>query len=314
MPSKSLITQTNTNSSSLTKKDWQRNWSLYLMVLPVLAFYMIFCYKPMYGALIAFKDFSPRLGVMGSPWIGLENFMDFFQSRFFARTLINTLRISITTIIFGFPSPIILALLINEIKNKLFVRTVQTITYLPHFISLVVICGMIRDFSVENGILTNMLVIFGAEPQNLLNNPSLFVPIYVVSDIWQNIGWGSIIYLAAILGIDQELYEAAVIDGAGRWRQTFHITLPSIMPTILTLFILRMGAVMSVGFEKIILLYNPRTYEAADVISSFVYRAGLQEFRYGFSTAVGLFNSVINFIFVVGANNMSRKFNEVSLW
>ena len=295
-------------------KDIKRNWTLYILVLPVIAFYIIFCYKPMYGAIIAFKDYSPKLGIMGSPWVGFEHFRTFFASSDFSRILRNTVEISLASIIFGFPAPIILALLINELQRKWFAKSVQTITYLPHFISLVVVCGMIRDFVSDKGIVTQMLAMFGMEPTNLLNNEDYFLPIYVISGIWQEIGWGSIIYLAALAGVDQELYEAAGIDGAGRLRQTWSITIPSILPTIVTMLILRLGSVMNVGFEKIILLYNPMIYEKADVISSYVYRVGMVNRDYGFSTAVGLFNSAINFTFVICANYISKKLNDTSLW
>lgn len=204
--------------------------------------------------------------------------------------------------------------MINELRSKIFTKSVQTITYLPHFISLVVVCGMIKDFTTETGIINDIIKVFGGTPTTMLNNPSYFVPIYVISDIWQGIGWGSIIYLAALSGIDAELYEAARIDGAGRWRQTLSITIPSIIPTIITMLLLRVGQMMNIGYEKIILLYNPLTYETADVISSFVYREGLQNFQYSYSTAVGLLNSVINFVLVFGANMMSKKFNDTSLW
>lgn len=295
-------------------KDWRRNWKLYLLMLPVFAFYIIFCYKPMYGIIIAFKDFQPGLGIMQSPWIGFENFIEFFTGNYFTRTLSNTLIISISNLVFSFPAPIILALLINEVVHKSFAKTVQTITYMPHFVSLVVVCGLIRTFVAEDGIINYIITFFGGEASNLLQKPEAFVPIYIISGIWQEIGWGSIIYLAALAGVDQELYEAASIDGAGRLRQTWSITLPSILPTIITLFILRLGQMMNIGFEKIILLYSPMTYETADVISSYTYRVGLQEFRYGYSTAVGLFNSVINFVLIFIANTISRKVNDTSLW
>ena len=301
-------------SKKVIRQDWLRNWKLYLMMLPVIAYYIAFCYKPMYGAIIAFKDFSPGLGIWGSEWVGLENFIDFFSGTDFKRVLFNTLNISIQSIIFGFPAPIILALLINELASKRYAKVVQTITYMPHFISLVVVCGLIKDFVSDTGVITSALGLFGVEQTNLLQEPKLFVPIYIISGIWQEIGWGSIIYLAALAGVDQELYEAAAIDGAGRLRQTVSVTLPGIMPTIITMFILKLGAVMNVGFEKIILLYQPMTYETSDVISSYVYRIGLVNQQYGFSTAVGLFNSVINFALIVIANTISRRVNETSLW
>lgn len=295
-------------------RDLQKNYSLYLLVLPVVAFYIIFHYLPMYGAIIAFKNYSPGKGILGSPWCGFDHFISFFQSIYFGRILRNTLRISILNILFGFTAPIILALLINELKSRTYSRIVQTVTYLPHFISLVVVCGMLADFLDVDGIITQICMMFGLENQNLLRVPDYFTTIYVASDIWQGVGWGSIIYLAALAGIDPSLHEAARIDGASRWRQVWTVDIPCILPTIITLLVLRMGSVMSVGYEKIILLYNSLTMEKADVISSFVYRKGLLESNYGFSTAVGLFNSVINMLLVVAANTISRKVNETSLW
>lgn len=302
------------NARKILATDMRRNYSLYLLMIPVFLFYFFFMYKPMYGAIIAFKDFNPADGILGSPWVGFDNFRKFFGSTYFKRVFFNTLKISFSTLIFCFPAPILLALLINELRSKLFTKTVQTITYLPHFISMVVICGMIKDFTTENGIINSIISLFGGTPSNLLDNPSYFVPIYVISEIWQGIGWGSIIYLAALSGIDAELYEAARIDGAGRWRQTLSITLPCLMPTVITMFLLRVGQTMTISYEKIILLYNPLTYETADVISSFVYRKGLVESQYSYSTAVGLLNSVINFLLVYICNTLSRKFNDSGLW
>lgn len=290
------------------------NKSLYIMIVPVLAYYILFCYKPMYGAVIAFKNFLPGKGIWGSPWVGFQNFTDFFTGLYFFRVVTNTLVISLSSILFGFPAPIILALLLNEIRSNAFKKTVQTVTYMPHFISLVVVCGMILDFTKNTGVISYMLHFFGLPLRTMMNYPGYFVPVYVLSDIWQTVGWGSIIYLAALTGIDPQLYEAAEIDGAGRWRQMLNVTLPGILPTIMIMLILRMGGIMNVGFEKIILLYNPATYSTADVISSYAYRKGLQDFAMSYSTAVGLFNSVINFAFLVGSNWLSRKFNDSGLW
>ncbi|HIV92154.1 MAG TPA: ABC transporter permease subunit [Candidatus Eisenbergiella stercoravium] len=298
-------------------KDLKRYSGAYVMAIPVVAFYLLFCYKPMYGIIIAFKDYSPAAGIWGSDWAsnhGLQNFIDFFQSYYFGRILKNTLVISLTSILFGFPAPIILALLLNELRNEKFKRITQTISYMPHFISLVVICSMIKMFTSDKGLVTYLLSFLGGPEISLLTKPQYFVPIYVISGIWQELGWGAIIYLAALSGIDQELYEAARIDGANRWQQTLHVTLPGISSTIIIMLLLRMGSVMSVGYEKIILLYNEGIYETADVISTFVYRKGLQDFQWSYSTAVGIFNSVINFIIVVLFNRISRKFGEVSLW
>lgn len=295
-------------------KDFAVNKSLYLLLLPVLAYYILFHYVPMLGALIAFKDFTPRLGQWGSPWVGFKHFMNFFASPSFSDVLINTLRISISSIVFSFPMPIILALLLNELKNQKFAKVVQNATYLPHFISLVVICGMVKDFTRDTGIISYIMSLFGAEPVSMLNYPQYFVPIYVISDIWQTLGWESIVFLAALTGIDGSLYEAATIDGAGRWKQTLHVTLPGIVPTIVTILILRIGGILNVGFDKILLLYNDATLDVADVISTYVYRKGLLEQNWSFSTAVNMFNSVINLIFLCGANYISRKLNDTSLW
>lgn len=296
------------------KRDFVKNRYTYLLVLPVVAFYIIFHYAPMYGAVIAFKDFAPGKGIWGSPWAGMKHFIDFFDSYYFIRILKNTILLNFYSLVFGFPAPILLALLLNEIRSKLFKRTVQTITYIPHFISIVVICGMIADFCASDGLINDMVSMLGGTRVPYLQKPEFFRTIYVVSGIWEGVGWGSIIYLAALSGIDTSQYEAAVIDGAGRLKQLWHVTLPGIMPTIVILLILRIGHLMSVGFEKVFLLYNPNTYETADVISTFVYRRGLLESNFSFSTAVGLFNSVINFLLIVVSNAISRKLNETSLW
>lgn len=299
---------------SVIKKDFRINWKLYVLVLPVLMYYIIFCYKPMYGSLIAFMDYTPGKPMFECNWVGLKYFKQFFESVFFWKLLRNTLIISVTSLIVGFPMPIILALLLNEVRSKFFAKTVQTISYMPHFISMVVICGMIKDFTAANGIINDIIVYFGGTRGALLNNPNMFVPIYVISGIWQEVGWGSIIYIAAIVGVDQSLYEAAKIDGAGHLRQTWNITLPSILPTIMIMLIMRIGTLLNVGFEKIILLYNPAIYDTADVISSYVYRKGILEYNFSYSTAVGLFNSVVNFALVVSANFISKKTTEHSLW
>lgn len=307
-----------TNNKSNLKKtlisDFKLNKSLYLLMVPVLIYFIVFKYIPMYGALIAFKDFSPKLGVLGSPWVGLKHFKSFFGSSSFVTLMINTLRISLSTLVFGFPMPIILALLMNEIKCKPFLKTVQNITYLPHFISLVVICGLIKDFTMDDGVIGKIVSMFGGSPVTMLNYSQYFVPVYVVSDIWQEVGWGTIIYLSALTAIDRSLYEAAEIDGAGRFRQTLNITIPGIAPTIVIMLILRMGSVLNVGFEKIILLYNDATMKVADVISTYVYRRGLINLDWGYSTAVGLFNSVINLALLIISNSINKKINNESLW
>ncbi|MCA0753531.1 ABC transporter permease subunit [Paenibacillus sp. N4] len=299
---------------AMLRKDFKKNKYLYFLGLFGVAYYLIFSYTPMYGVIIAFKDYSPVKGIMGSSWVGLHHFTEFFQSFYFWRLLRNTLLINIYELLFAFPAPIILALLLNELKHANFKRVVQTVTYLPHFVSIVVICGMIVDFSRKSGLFNMILGWFGVEAQNLLLDPSLFRTIFIGSGIWQGVGWGSIIYLAALSGIDTQLYDAATVDGANRWKQVLHVTLPGIMPTIIILLILRIGGMMDVGFEKVILLYNSQTYETADVISSFVYRRGLLEANYSYSTAVNLFNSIVNFMLLILANRISRKVNDTSLW
>lgn len=298
----------------MVSKDFWRNKSLYLMVLPVIIYFICFHYMPMYGAVIAFKDFKPQLGIMGSPWVGFENFRKFFTNPSFVSILWNTLRISLTSLVFGFPAPIILALLINEIRSQKFAKVVQNATYLPHFISLVVMCGLIRNFTMDTGIINTILEFFGFERKSLLNYPEYFTSIYVVSDIWQQMGWDSIVYLAALTSVDPQLYESADLDGANGWKKALHITLPGIMPTIATMLILRVGSLLNVGFEKIILLYNNATLNVADVISTYVYRKGLIDLDWSYSAATGLFNAVINFIFLITMNKISTKVNDVGLW
>lgn len=299
---------------SAAKKDFARNRALYLMVVPVIVYYIMFYYVPMYGTIIAFKDYMPVKGILGSPWVGLQHFKDFFESPYFGVVLGNTLKISLSMLAVGFPAPIILALLINEMKNVRYAKVVQNITYLPHFISIVVICGMVKTFTKDDGIVNTLLALFGFHKTSLLLHKEYFLPVYVISGVWQNIGWSSIIYLAALSGVDQGLYEAAKIDGASRWKQTLHVTLPSIVPTIVTMLILNVGQVLGVGYEKILLLYNDATASVAEVISTYVYKKGLIDQSWSFSAAVGLFNSVVNLILLVAANKLSKQATEVGLW
>lgn len=295
-------------------RDLRLNKYVYLMLIPVVAYYIVFYYVPMYGLQIAFKDFSPGLGMWESPWVGFQHFESFFNSYYFWRLLRNTLLLSFYELLFGFPAPIILALLLNELRSVLFKRAVQTITYMPHFISIVVISGMLVDFLSRDGLVNIVLGWFGVEPTAFLGESSWFRTIFVSSNIWQSVGWGSIIYLSAMSGIDPSLYEAAKVDGASRWKQTLHITIPGIMPTVIILLILQIGTLMSVGTEKILLLYNSTTYETADVIGTFVYRKGILESDFSYSAAVGLFNSVINFILLITANAISRRTSDTKLW
>lgn len=298
------------------KKDWKKNKSVYFLAIPIVIYFLIWHYAPIVGLLLGFEEYSPRGGITGSEWIGVKNFIDFFRSYYFGRLIKNTLILSIFSIVINFPAPIILALLLNELENKIFKKVIQTISYIPHFISTVVICGIVIDFLGYDGAFTSILLNMGLikERQDLLALKSAFRPIFVLSGTWQGIGYGSIIYLAALSSVDQELYEAAKIDGAGRWRQTLHITLPSILPTIIIMFILTMGNLLNVSMEKIILLYRPVTYDVADVISSFVYRRGLQEGAYGYSTAVGIFNSIVNMALMFTTNAISAKYSETSLF
>jgi len=300
--------------SKVLARDFQENKYKYLLIIPVLAYFILFSYKPMYGLVIAFKEYRASLGILKSRWVGFRHFVVFFSNPYFFRLLRNTISISLLSIVFGFPAPIILAILLNEVKNVAFRRTVQTITYMPYFISLIVVCGLIRTYSTQTGIFSQIAAVFGGGGKNYLMFPQYFYPIYVVSDIWQHIGWNSIIYLAAITGIDQEQYEAAIIDGAGRFKRILSVTLPNLLPIITVLFILRMGGILNVGFEKIILLYNASIYSVADVISTFVYRRGIEEAAYSYATAVGLFNSLVNIAFLVAANTLSRKYSEYSLF
>ncbi|MBN2980817.1 sugar ABC transporter permease [Cohnella algarum] len=306
-------------TSKKLARTWRRiaaNRYLYLMLLPTMLYFLIFEYKPMYGLIIAFKDFNPYAGFWGSPWVGFEHFEKFFESYYFWRLLRNTFLISFYSLIIIFPASIVFALLLNELRSRKMKSVLQTISYLPHFISLIVICGMIIDFTKSDGIINSLLVGLGliSEPIQFLILPEWFRTLYVGSGLWQSVGWNSIIYLAALSGINPNLYEAAVVDGANRWKQLIHITLPGILPTVLILLILNIGNLLSVGWDKIILLYNPGTYETADVISTFVYRRGVMEADYSFSAAVGLFNSIINFTLLVVANAISRRTTKNSLW
>ena len=300
------------------KKFWKnlrRDRQLVFMLIPVVIFFAVFSYYPLYGILIAFKDYSISKGILGSPWAGLRYFRQFFLSPYFGRLLRNTVLISVYSLLWGFPVPIIFALLLNEFKDGKFKRLIQTVSYLPHFISLVVICGILIDiFSPQGGVVNALLYSLTGKRINFFGEPEWFRAMYVGSGVWQEFGWNSIIYLAAITGINPDLYEAARIDGAGRLRQIWHVTLPGIKPTILTLLILNLGNIMSVGYEKIILLYSPTTYETADVISTYVYRTGLLSQQYSYAGAVGLFNSVINIAILVLCNFVGKKLFGVGIW
>ena len=287
---------------------------IYVILIPTLLFYLIFCYLPMAGNIMAFQKYSITKGIFGSEFVGLKNFKSFLTAYNFWQVLKNTLLINIYDLIFGFPAPIILALLLNEIKNTAFKKTVQTITYMPHFISTVVIASMVLSFVSSEGLINQIREIFGLESISFMIMPQYFRTIYVSSNIWQTIGWGSIIYIAALAGVDQELYEAAKIDGAGRLNRIIHVTLPGIASTVILMFVLRIGSILEVGTEQVLTMYNPTVYETGDVIGTFVYRMGLGKLMYSYTTAVGLFNSAVGFILVIIGNSLSKRITEKSIW
>ena len=296
------------------KKDWSKYKTLYFLFIPVLVYYIVFQYGSMFGLIIAFENYKPRLGFFKSPFVGLTHFKNFINDYYFKRTLMNTIRISVTNLIFTFPCPILLAIFMSELRSKTYSKAVQTITYIPHFVSVVVVTSILMDLTGRNGAITQFLAKFGFEPVTMLNEPKYFLPLYIISNIWQNIGWNSIVYLAALLAIDAQLYEAARIDGAGKLRQLWSITLPSLLPTIIIMLILQIGKMFNVGYEKIILMYNPMTYEVADVINSYVYREGLLNLNYSYAAAVGMFNSIVSFILVWTTNKISNKLTGSGLW
>lgn len=300
------------------RKGWSKilkNWQLYLMFLPVFLYFVIFHYLPMYGIQIAFKNFSGALGIWDSPFVGFEHFQRFFNSSNFTEIIWNTISISLYSLAVGFPIPVLLALMLNEVKNKYFKKTVQTVTYAPYFISVVVMAGMILLFlSPDTGLFNQIRKAMGMESVNYMYEGKYFQTIYVLSGVWQGAGWGSIIYLSALAGIDPALHEAAVIDGASRLKRIWHINLPGILPTVCIMLIMNCGSLMNVGFEKVFLLMNDINRSSAEVISTYVYKVGLQQTQYSFSTAIGLFNSVINFILLLSVNTIVKKMDQTSLF
>ena len=294
---------------------WTKNWELYLLFLPVMAYFIIFHYIPMYGVQIAFKDFIANKGIFGSPWVGFEHFERFFDSFYFWRIISNTLGIGIYELIVGFPIPIVLALMIHELRTGKFRRFVQTVTYMPHFLSTIVMVGIIMMFlSPTSGLVNVVITLFGGEPISFMTEPGWFKSIYVWSGVWQTMGWSSIIYIAALAGIDPQLHEAARVDGASRLRRMWHINIPGIAPTIIVLLILNIGSILGVGFEKVFLMQNNLNMESSDVISTNVYRSGILGAQYSYSAAVGLFNSIVNFIILILVNRIARKVSSSSLW
>ncbi len=295
--------------------DILRNKALYVFLSVILLYFILFHYLPMFGIVMAFEKYSPVKGVLGSQWIGLENFRLFFSGPYIGRLIRNTILLGLLDLLVNFPAPIIFALLLNEVKNKYFKKTVQTISYMPYFVSTVVAAGLVINFTKAGGVISEGLsFLTGGVSENLLNIPAWFRPIYILMGTWQGLGYGSIIYLAALSNVDQELYDAAKVDGAGHWKQTWHVTLPGIAPIIIMMFIMRMGMVFSVGADKILLLYNASNWDVSDVINTYVYRLGMQDANFGMSTAVGLFNSLIGTVLLLTSNKVLKKLSGTSMF
>jgi putative aldouronate transport system permease protein len=296
------------------RESLRRDWQLYsLAVLPLL-FFAIFRYLPMLGNVIAFRRYQPGGDLFGEYWVGLHYFRMFLEDPTFWQVFTNTAIIGGLTLVFCFPLPIVLALLLNEVRTRWLKGFVQTISYLPHFLSIVVVAGLVLQTVSVDGVINQGLAALGRDPIAFIREPGWFRTLYVSSEVWQTVGWGTILYLAALTTIDSDLYQQAKIDGANRWRQTWHVTLPGIRPTMVTLLILNVGAFLAVGFEKVLLLYNPLTYPTADVISTYLYRVGVVSGSFSYASAIGLFESIIGLAMVLGANSLSRRLVGTSLW
>ncbi len=292
-----------------------KTWQLYVFILPAVIYFIIFCYGPMYGVQLAFKDYNPVAGIMGSEWIGFDNFVRFFKSYQFKQLLENTLILSLYQLIAGFPIPIILAILLNQLRGSKFKKLVQTVTYAPHFISVVVLVGMLNIFlSPRGGIINQIIQLFGQEPILFLGKEEYFRHIYVFSGVWQNMGWNAIIYLAALSGVSPELHEAATMDGASKVKRILNVDLPAILPTVMIILVMNFGSIMGLGFEKAYLMQNSQNISSSEIIATYVYKMGLLNAQYGFSTAVGLFNAVINCTLLVLVNKVSKKISDIGLW
>ncbi|MBO4897697.1 MAG: sugar ABC transporter permease [Clostridia bacterium] len=304
------------NKTSNRLKDKLSKYAiLYIMLIPFLAYYILFVYKPMTGLAIAFQNYSPYLGIKGSPWVGLKHFKAFLTNPYFGRTLKNTVVLNLYQLLFAFPAPIIFALLINEVRQLKLKKTIQTLTYMPYFISTVVVAGIVINLlSPSHGVITMIVEKFTGERIYFLTQPKYFRTIFTTMTIWKNIGYNSVVYLAALASVDMQLYEAAVVDGANKFKQIWHITIPGIMPTIIIMLILKIGAILSSATDTILLLYQEATYEVADTIGTYVYRLGIEQHNYSFAAAVGLFNSIIALIMVWISNTISKKVTEVGLW
>lgn len=295
-------------------KIFLRDKYLFLMMLLPLVYFVIFHYIPMYGIILAFKKFDISLGIMGSPWVGLQYFEEFFRNEYSWMLVWNTIALRLWHLAIGFPAPVILALLLNEIRQERFKRLIQTSSYLPHFISLVVVTGMVTSFLATDGLINNILKNFGIEPIQWMQRPEYFRPIYIFSGIWQDAGWASVIYLAALTAINPDLYEAAVMDGANRFHRLLYVTLPGIAPTVVIMFLLRIGQLLTIDFQRVLLLYTPSTYETADILGTYIYRRGIIGADFSYATAVSLFQSVVGLVFLLGSNTIAKKLGGTSLW
>lgn len=294
----------------LTVEHIQKYWILYLMMIPATVLLILFTYGPMYGIIMAFQDFTVFKGYTGSPFVGLKHFQRLFSDPLFYRLFKNTFMIGVLDFLFSFPAPLIFALILNEVRKVRFKSVVQSISYLPHFIPLVVMVGIIFELFGSYGIINSLLSSLGMEPISFFTKSEWFLPLYIGSGVWKTIGWGSIIYMGALTNIDSTLYEAADMDGANRWHKMWHVTLPSLRPTVVTLFILNAGGIMQVGFEKVFLMSSPATYEVSDVLSTYVYRQGILNSDFSYSAAVGLFNNIVALLFVLLANKIAKKLGE----
>lgn len=297
------------------RADFLRNKLAYLLFIPILVYFIIFHYLPMGGILIAFENFKPRLGIFGSKWVGWQNFKAFFDSIYFERLFRNTIVLSLLDILFCFPAPIIFSLLLNEVRMKKLKKTVQTISYMPYFLSVVVVCGIFKDFCQADGVISNIAeAITGIENITLVGDSKYFRIVYIILNLWQGFGYGSIIYLSTLSSVDTQLYEAAALDGANRWQQTLHVTLPALKNIIIFSLLMRISSILAVSTDKILLLYGPATYEVSDVLGTYIYRMGMLGGQYGLTAAVGLLNSVVGFILLVISNKLSRKYSEFALF
>ena len=295
--------------------EYKKNWPIFLMLVPGLVYFIVFHYIPLYGVTIAFKDYKLLEGILGSDWAGLKYFKMAFASNDFWNSFKNTMIISAMKLVFSFPAPIILALMLNEVRNLRFKKVVQTISYLPHFLSWVVFGGVIISFlSPSTGFVNLIIKALGFEPIYFVADNNWFRPILVITSIWKEIGWGTIVYLAALNGVDMQLYDAATVDGAGKWKQMWVVTLPSIMPAIVIMFIFQVGSIVNDDFDQIFNMYNPAVYKTGEVISTYIYRIGIEGMQYSLSTAIGLFKNVIALILIVGTNYLCRAFDEYALW